>query len=134
MPPEQFLRSPLSSSLAKKAMTFDTLHHLIQIAAIEEVPEDEEGSGVYFTFFMVPEKNGDWRWILDLKFLNLFIRLRWFQMETLKTITESLQEGEFMMYLDLTEASLHVPIPPSHRRFLRFCLGNQHWQFRALPF
>lgn len=39
-----------------------------------------------------------------------------------------------MTSLDLTEAYLHVPIRPSHRRFQRFCLGNSHWQFKALPF
>lgn len=43
-------------------------------------------------------------------------------------------EGEFMIFLDLTKAYLLVPIQPGHRRFLRFCLGNDHRQFRVLLF
>lgn len=36
--------------------------------------------------------------------------------------------------MDLTEAYLHIPILPGHRRFLRFCVADHHLQFRALPF
>lgn len=110
------------------------IHHLLSIKAIEPVPMDQRGTGVYSVFFTVPKKNGDWRSILDLKYVNQFIRLRNFHMESLKSILDALQPGEFMTSLDLTEAYLHVPILPAHRRFLRFCVGGVHLQFRALPF
>ena len=29
---------------------------------------------------------------------------------------------------------MHVAIFPDHRRFLRFCVNNKHYQFKALPF
>lgn len=72
-----------------------------------------EGLQSLFHFFVVPKRNGDWRSILDLKFMNHHIRLCRFHME-------SLQPREFMTSLELTEAYLHVPLLPSHRRFLRF--------------
>lgn len=55
-------------------------------------------------------------------------------METLKAITEILQEGEFLTSLDFTEAYLHVPIQKSHHQYLRFSVESRHFQFRALPF
>ena len=83
---------------------------------------------------MVPKANGDWRAILDLKYINSHIKLRRFRMETLCSIAEALQQGEFLTSLDLTEAYLHIPIFPTHRRFLCFCVGTHHYQFKALPF
>lgn len=59
VPPGRFFRSPLSSNPSKKVVTSTSLHHLIQIAAIKEVPEEERGSGIYSTFFTVPKKNRD---------------------------------------------------------------------------
>lgn len=55
-------------------------------------------------------------------------------MESLHSVTEAVQPQEFMASLDLTEADLHIPILPSHRRYLRFFVGDQHLQFRVLPF
>lgn len=55
-------------------------------------------------------------------------------MESLKSITEALQLGEYRASLDLKEAYLHVPFLPIHRLYLRFCVADQHFQYRALPF
>lgn len=71
---------------------------------------------------------------MDLKYVNKFIRLHHFHMESLCSITKVHQPREFLTSLDLTEAYLHIPIHPGHRRFLRFCVGEQHLQFKALPF
>lgn len=39
----------------------------------------------------------NWKAVLDFKFLNRFMMYWWFKMETLKTITKALQQGEFMI-------------------------------------
>ena len=39
-----------------------------------------------------------------------------------------------MASLDLSDAYLQVPVHPESRRFLRFCVGEEVWQFRALCF
>lgn len=134
MPPERFLRSPLSVSQKKRLVVLKAAQHLLDIEAVEPVPQGQQGRGVYSIFFTVPKKNGHWRSILDLKFVNKFLRVRHFHMESLRSITGALQKGEFLSSLDLKEAYLHVPILPAHRQFLRFCVGNWHLQFKALPF
>ena len=35
---------------------------------------------------------------------------------------------------DLRDAHLHLPIFAPQRKYLRFCVQSQHFQFRALPF
>lgn len=55
-------------------------------------------------------------------------------METLKSILETIQKGDFLASLDLSEAYLHIPIRPNHRRFLRFVYAGAHYQYRPLPF
>lgn len=134
LPPSRFLVSPISLRLEKRRIVSEAVDHLRRIEAIEMVPISERRQGVYSILFMVPKRNGDFRSILDLKFVNHHIRLRHFHMESLHSISEALQPDEFLTSLDLTEAYLHVPIHPSHRRYLRFCLDQQHFQFKALPF
>lgn len=107
------------------------IQHLLSIEAVELVPENQQG--VYSIFFTVPKRNGNWRAILDLKFVDRFICLRHFNMESLRSITEALQPQEFLTSLDLMEAYLHIPIFPGHRWFLRFCVADIHVQVRALP-
>ncbi len=60
-------------------------------------------------------------------------------METLTYILHGLHKGWWMVSLDLKEAYLHVPIHPSHWRFLRVALRSQAgelivYQWKVLPF
>lgn len=120
LPPDRFLRSPSGKWPQKHLILQQAIPHLLHIDAIEPIPKDQEGAGVY-SIFTVPKRNSDWRLILDLKYVNRYICQRHFHMELLKSITATLQLEEFMTSLDLTEAYLHVPILPNHRKFLHFC-------------
>lgn len=78
-------------------------------------------------FFVVPKRNSDWWSILYLKFLNKFLQLRHFHMESLRSITEALQPWEFLTSLYLKEAYLHIPILPALRKYQRF------WRASLIP-
>lgn len=106
----------------------------MDINAIEPIPFSQRRQGVYSIFFTVPKRNGDFRSVLDLKYVNKYTHLHHFHMESLRSITEAFQLREFLTSLDLTEAYLHIPMHPSHHRFLHFCISKQHLQFKALPF
>ena len=84
----------------------------------------------YNRLFLVPKPNQKWRPILDLSQLNLYLRTSTFKMETPETIRLSLQKGEWVISLDISDAYFHIPI----RKYLRFFLSNQTFQFTALPF
>lgn len=110
------------------------IQHLLDIWAIQPVPEDQQKQGFYPILFVVSKALGVWRAILDLKRLNKHLVYRRFKMQSLQSILESIQEGDSLTSIDLMEAYLHIPILSAHQRFLRFCYTNQHYQYRALPF
>ena len=72
--------------------------------------------------------------VIDLSRLNGFVDVSHFHMETTQTVLQSLPEGDWLVSLDLQDAYLQVPIHPSSRRYLRFCVGESVYQFRALCF
>ena len=88
----------------------------------------------YNWLFLVPKPNNKWRPILDLSQLNLYLASGTFKMETPETIRLSLQKGEWVTSLDFSNAYFHIPINHKSRKFLRFFLNKQTYQFTALPF
>lgn len=90
---------------------------LLHAGVIVQVPEDQ---GFYSNLFVVPKKDGSFCPVLDLKGLNKFIRYHRFRMETILSVIRSLSKGDF---LDIQDASLHVPIWP-----------GQITNFYSLPF
>ena len=57
-----------------------------------------------------------------------------FKMETAEVIRASLQAGKWVASIDLTDAYFHVPIHQKFKKYLRFHVQGQAYQFRALPF
>ena len=78
--------------------------------------------------------NGEWRPIIDLSSLNVFVHCPSFTMETPRSILRALQQGQWLTSLDLKDAYFHIGIHPADRRYLRFCHNGTSWQFTVLPF
>ncbi|XP_018091064.1 uncharacterized protein LOC108701228 [Xenopus laevis] len=60
--------------------------------------------------------------IIDLRFVNQFIRKLAFRMENISLTIKVLDHGDYITSLDLKDAYLHVPLFKDHRRFLRIAL------------
>lgn len=71
---------------------------------------------------------------MDLKRLNLYVHLESFKMESLHTIIQMVQPGDWMVSVDLQDACFHVPILPAFQKYLRVAVGPMHLQFQCLPF
>lgn len=110
------------------------LEQLLSKRAIEELGPDQQQAGFYSTFFLVEKKTGEFRPIINLSRLNLFLKVEHFHMESLRSVITMTQIGDWMASLDLKDAYFHVPIRESHRKFLRFSMDNRCFQYRALPF
>lgn len=132
---------PLTSSPTE--LSYSTSHPLFQelLSQVQKLllkkavePVDIRSSGFYSRLFLAPKKNGDWRPVIDLSPLNKFITPPKFKMETVKSILGSLVQGNWCTSLDLQDAFLHVPVAPRHRKYLRFVVQGQAYQFRAIPF
>ena len=90
--------------------------------------------GFYSRLFLVRKATGEWRPIIDLSSLNVFVHCPSFTMETPRSILRALQQGQWLTSLDLKDAYFHIGIHPADRRYLRFCHNGTSWQFTVLPF
>ena len=58
--------------------------------------------------------------MIDLSRLNTFLLVERFKVETPESIRASLIPGEWVLSIDLSNTSLHIPIHPNSRKYLRF--------------
>lgn len=122
-PPGFFIRCPISRKRTRRSLMEAAVEHLLDIRAIQPVPEDQQRLGLYSILFVVPKVSWGWRMILDLKRLNKHLVYKRFKMQSLQSILKSIREGDFLMSIDLTETYLHIPILLAHQRF---ATQNQH--------
>ena len=101
--------------------------------AIERV-ENVKSLGFYSRLFLVPKPHQRWRPVIDHSRLNAFLLVERFKMETPESIRASLIPGKWVSLIDLSDASLHIPIHQNSKKYLRFCHNSQLFQFISLPF
>ena len=99
--------------------------------AIEPAPPSP---GYYSRRFVTPKVTGGWCPVIDLSRLNRSVLVSHFHMEIQQTVLQSLRPGHWLVSLDLQDAYLQVPVHPSSHWYLRFCVGEVVYQFRALCF
>ena len=55
-------------------------------------------------------------------------------MLTLAQVLSALDPGDWLVVLDLQDAYFPIPILQTHRRYLWFMVGQEHFQFTVLRF
>ena len=140
-PPPQQCRvrvTPLPQETDKRDALLKELMELISKKAVVRIQGSVKSlssqEGFFSTFFLTPKKSGEWRPILNLKPLNVFMRPPSFKMETLAAILLALRPGYWAASLDLKDAYLQIPMHKSAWRWLRFFLNGAPYEFRVLPF
>lgn len=73
-PPHRFIPSPIPKSGQKQLLLLEVIQHLLSIRVIEPVPSHRCLWGVYSILFIIPKKLSDWRAILNLKGLYLWVK------------------------------------------------------------
>ena len=84
--------------------------------------------------FLTPKKNGDYRFILNLKSLNKFIEAPHFKMEDTRSVIHLIRKNSLMATIDLKDAYYLVPINDNCQKYLRFVWKNVMYEFSCLPF
>lgn len=84
--------------------------------------------------FLIPKKDGKFRFILNLKKLNKFVDTPHFKMEDIRTASKLVSKFDFMANIDLKEAYFFIPIHSSSRKYLRFKFQGQVYEFQCLAF
>jgi hypothetical protein len=80
------------------------------------VPIDNPGPGFCSHIVVVPmNPKGSWRLIIDLSWLNRFLRVHHFKMETTRSDAAVILPGDWAVSLNLRDAYLHVPVHPDYQ-------------------
>lgn len=87
--------------------------------------------------FLVPKPSGKFSIIIDLLYLNRYIRKKILRTKAILSVFPLLSQAELLVSTDLRDAYLHVPIVPEHQKFLRVAVfiysSVRYLQFLALP-
>lgn len=100
MPYQQSPReTPVPKNSVKLNLIQEEIDSLLQKQA--SIPVQEMPKEFISTIFLVPKKSGWMRPIINLKPLNNFVETIHFKMETLQTALNLLQDGDFLVSVDL---------------------------------
>ncbi|KAG2233244.1 hypothetical protein INT48_001693 [Thamnidium elegans] len=102
-------------------------------AGIIEECQDPKSKGFLSKFFTLQEETKR-RPILDCRRINQCIQVEHFKMEGVPALRDLIEQGDYMVKLDLQDAHTVLPIHPSSRPFLAFANQGTVYQYKALDF
>lgn len=131
-PQQSYQPPPIALSQDKHARVTQEVQELLSKGAIVETTP----SSMSFVsqIFLVEKKGGGQRPVINLKALNQFVRVEHFKMEGLHLLPDLLQQGDWMVKMDLKDAYLQIPIHSNHQHLLQFIWEEKHYKFQCLPF
>ena len=98
------------------------------------VPCQSEPGEFISTLFIVPKKNGKFRPVINLRYLNHYVHYDHFKQETFKVVLDLVQKNDFFTSIDLSDAYFSVPIHTDYQKYLKFSWNGQLLKFVCLPF
>ena len=98
------------------------------------VPSESECGEFISTLFIVPKKNGKFRPVINLRYLNQFVHYDHFKQETFKVVLNLIQENDFFTSIDLNDAYFSVPINKNYQKYLKFSWRGVLYKFVCLLF
>lgn len=131
-PCQHFVPSSPSFNLKETQIMRECIANLLCIGAAQECTY-KKGQFVS-SIFLVPKKNSEYRFILNLKQLNKFIEPQHFKLEDIRSVLSLISKRCYMGSLDLKDAYYHIPIHKDYRKYLRFTFEDKLYEFNCLPF
>ena len=93
------------------------------------------GNKGFFTYhFLIPMKNGESCFIINLKPLHQIITYTKFMMTTLERLMEVICLRQWAVSLNIKSAYCHIPIVKRHHCFFHFRWKDKVYQFKTLSF
>ena len=120
-------------SRAKPANTRGS-EYTVRKGVVVRICNPQPQESFYSTLFLVPKKRDQMRSVINLKKLNEWVTPQHFKMEGMGTLKELLRTNNWMVKVDLKDAYFTIPVHPSHHPYLRFMVGQEHYQFTCLSF
>ena len=107
---------------------------MLSKGVVTRIADHLKHKGFYSHYFLVPKRDGGSRPILNLKPFNKYVRKYKFRLIKTGTLLSMVRRSDFMTSIDLKDAFFHCPVSDRHRKYLRFCLQGECYQYTVLPF
>lgn len=129
-PPRTIRARPLTPDMHKVVTDF-----VNEGLASGEVQHCQRRPKVISPLFVIPKKTeGEWRVIIDLRYVNRYQRPHRFRMEDLSTVAALLRPGDWMTSIDFKSGFFHVEIEEKLRDYLGFQHAGKWYRYQVLPF
>ena len=83
--------------------------------------------------FTREKKDGTFRAILKLKYLNEFVKYKHFKMESLEDVFKITKKDVWMASVDLNDAFFKISVHILHQKYFKFEWFNQLYKFLGMP-
>ena len=94
---------------------------------------DREPNDFVSTVFTRKKKDDSSRTILNLKYLNEFVRYGHFKMDSLTDVFKTIKKDVWMDSVDLKDAFFTVPAHISHQKYFKFGWFQNFYKFLGMP-
>uniref|UniRef100_A0ABD2WZD2 Reverse transcriptase domain-containing protein n=1 Tax=Trichogramma kaykai TaxID=54128 RepID=A0ABD2WZD2_9HYME len=110
----------------------NAIHELEEKGAVVKCLERDDQ--VLSPYFLRKKPNGTDRFILNLKWLNQFIKKRHFKMEDFRTATQLTNKNDYLASIDIKDAYFLVALHKDSRKYVRFTFEDETYEFVCLAF
>lgn len=113
-------------------MVLKEVKQLVDKGVIEEVKDilDVFILNIFFVF----KKDGNFRLIINLKYLNEFVEYYYFKQENLIYVLELIQKNDYFILVDLKDVYFSVSVYLDYKKFLIFFWNGKFYRFVVLFF
>lgn len=119
-------------SLKEQNLISNSIENMLKSGALSKVQASK--SQFLSKYFLIPKKDGTFRFILNLKNLNQYIKTSHFKLEDHRVVARLLDRNYFMAKIDLREAYFLVPVHESYKKYLRFSFNGNLYEYNCLCF
>ena len=123
---------PYHLSEFEKIYARKEIKELLEKGVISAV-DHTKGEYISNIFFREKRDSDKLRMILNIKQLNKFVDHEHFKMDTLRTALQLVEQGDWFISIDFSDAYYSIPVIESHRKYLRFMFEDVLYQYNVVP-
>lgn len=131
-PVQKHIPNEIPFSEEQRKIVDAEVENLLSLGAI--VPSKNEPGEFISTIFIVPKSNGKFSLVINLRFLNYYVRYEHFKQETFAIVLDLIQRHDYFNSIDMKNAYFSIFISENYQKLLKFYWRGQLYKFVCAPF